>query len=406
MTRLLFASLLTLILVAAFGAVLMLSPPQAGDPELRFSRATFSDLPGFDADDLAGFETAFQRSCDVLARQRANRALPGKAIAGTVGDWLPLCAAAQGHRGPSLKAFLLAQFTPLSVSAGTNPTGLFTGYYEPVLRGSFTKDETYSVPLYKRPSDLVEVDLGTFRSDLAGRRIAGRVENGRLRPFEDRTAIDAGALAGKAEPLLYVDDPVGAFFLHIQGSGRVRLETGELIGVGYAGQNGHPYFAIGRLLIAEGHARADEMSLQFIRRWLHANPDDAARVMGTNRSFIFFRNLGSGDGPYGSSNAVLTPGRSIAIDRTKVPQHVPLYLATSHPDPANVTQSLPFGRLLMAQDTGGAIRGAVRGDVFWGMGPEAELIAGHMKAEGRMFILLPNAVADRLLSSSASGPGQ
>lgn len=271
--------------------------------------------------------------------------------------------------------------------------GLLTGYYEPLLTGARTPDARHRVPLYRPPPDLVAVDLAAFAADLAGRRVTGRVEAGRLVPYSDRAAIDAGALAGRDLELLWVDDPVAAFFLHIQGSGRVRLPDGSLIRVGYAGQNGRPYRAIGRDLIELGALTPETVSLQTIRTWLLANPGAAPAVMQKNPSFVFFRDLGpvdDGEGPPGAQGAPLTPGRSLAVDTAHVALGTPVWLDTTAPWPDGPG---PLRRLLVAQDTGGAIKGALRGDVFFGAGEDAEHTAGHMRSPGRWWVLLPHAAA-------------
>ena len=280
--------------------------------------------------------------------------------------------------------------------------GLFTGYYEPLLRGSRARSSRYRVPLYRRPPDIVQVDLGRFREDLRGRRLAGRLRGATLEPYDDRRSITAGALRGRGLELVWVDDPIAAFFLQIQGSGQIELDTGERLRLGYAAQNGHPYFAIGRELIERGELTRETVSLQSIRAWLLEHPDEAQDVMALNASYVFFRTI-EGDGPIGSQGVALTPGRSLAVDRTFVPLGVPLWLETTAPTVGNsaaegaVDQS-PVRRLVVAQDTGGAIRGPVRGDLFWGAGSEAEEIAGRMNSEGRYWLLLPRALAQRVLA--------
>jgi membrane-bound lytic murein transglycosylase A len=243
------------------------------------------------------------------------------------------------------------------------------------------------VPLYRKPDDLVMVDLGEFRENLKGERIAGRVIDGRLRPYEDRTRIEGGALKGRDLEMVWVDDPVDAFFLHIQGSGRITLEDGSVMRVGYAGQNGHPYIAVGRELIARGVLTKENVSMQSIREWLHANPGEASGLMNKNPSFVFFRPL-DGEGPLGAQGVALTPGRSLAVDRSFVPYGLPVWLDAQDP----LDGAARVRRLMVAQDTGGAIRGPVRGDVFWGHGADAELRAGRMKSPGRYYLLIPRTV--------------
>jgi membrane-bound lytic murein transglycosylase A len=219
-----------------------------------------------------------------------------------------------------------------------------------------------------------------------------------LKPYETRQEIDAGRLSGRDLELLWVDDPLDAFFLHIQGSGRVRLADGETVRVGYAGQNGQPYVAIGRLLAERGALRRDEVSLQSIRDWLAAHPAEAAEVLAANPSYVFFRLL-EGDGPIGAHGVALTPGRSLAVDPSFVPLGVPVWLDTTDP----LDERRPLRRLMMAQDTGGAIRGAIRGDVFWGAGEEAKARAGRMRSRGRYYLLLPRAAAEARVAGRGGG---
>jgi membrane-bound lytic murein transglycosylase A len=222
---------------------------------------------------------------------------------------------------------------------------------------------------------------------MKGERIAGRVIDGRLRPYEDRARIEGGALKGRDLEMVWVDDAVDAFFLHIQGSGRVVMEDGSVMRVGYAGQNGHPYVAVGRELIARGVLTKENVSMQSIREWLRANPGEAAGLMNKNPSFVFFRPL-DGEGPQGAQGVALTPGRSLAVDRSFVPYGLPVWLDAQDP----LDGAARLRRLMVAQDTGGAIRGPVRGDVFWGHGDDAELRAGKMKSPGRYHLLIPRTV--------------
>jgi len=362
---------------------------------LQFEVVSFDALDGWTPSKAYGAAPALLKSCEKIISLPETRRLPGASIGGKVADWKQACSAVLAASGENaFLATLREYFLPLEVSIGGNTTGKFTGYYETLLNGSFTKDSRYTVPLYLRPDDLVMVDLGAFRADLKGRRVAGRVQNGNLRPYEDRKAIEAGALENKGLELLYVDSAVDAFFLHIQGSGRVRLPDGSLFKVGYAAQNGHPYLAIGRPLIAEGAIKRKDMSMQSIRAWLEANPDRVEEILHMNASFIFFRELKGTAGPFGSANVSLTAGHSLAVDRKHLPLHAPIWLSASHPDPKDRSgEPVSFQRLMVAQDTGGAITGEIRGDVFWGFGPEAEEIAGRMANSGRYWLLLPKKLA-------------
>lgn len=373
--------------------------PKGG--ELRLAPAAFADLPGWEADDHSAALAAWLRSCERIRRLPAGEPLGGAGFAGTAGDWQAACAAAGrlgrvGRVGDSAaRAFFERELVPFAASDAGEPTGLFTGYYEPLLSGSRRRHGPYTVPLYGRPPELVMVDLGAFRESLRGQRIAGEVVDGSLVPFADRSAVAGGALAGRGLEIAWVDDPIDAFFLEIQGSGRIELTEGGVLRVGYAAQNGHPYFAIGRDLVERGALRPEEVSLQSIRRWLAFHPAEAPDVMARNASYVFFEEV-LGDGPLGAEGVVLTPGRSLAVDRTHLPLGVPVWLDAAAPDPVEGRPDRPLRRLLVAQDTGGAIRGPVRGDVFWGAGEEAAAVAGRMKHPGRNWLLLPRAVASRL----------
>ncbi len=365
------------------------SPP----PRLALVPAAFDDLAGWADDNHAAAVTALARSCARWRRLPADRPLGRGGIAGTVADWQPICAAAlalpPGTPAPA-RAFFETHFRPYAVTIGAATEGLFTGYYEAALRGSRAPGGAFTTPLLAKPDDLVMVDLGRFRDDLAGARIAGRVVGGRLLPYATRAEIDAGALAGRGLELVWVDDPVDAFFLQIQGSGRVALADGGDLRLGYAGHNGHPYFAIGRELIRRGALTRETVSMQSIRRWLADNPDAAAEVMQLNASFIFFRPLDT-DGPLGAQGVVLTPGRSLAVDRRHVPLGLPIWLDASAPS-VDGGGDRPLRRLMVAQDTGGAIRGPIRGDVYWGGDAAAAEIAGRMKHPGRWYLLLPRSL--------------
>ncbi|GLR79229.1 murein transglycosylase A [Azospirillum oryzae] len=387
--------------IALFGAVALLfsacAPKEEAKPTpdaLTLTPLSFADLAGWRTDPVAQAVSALARSCARFRTQPAERSVGPGGVAGTIGDWQGPCAQLADlppGNDAAARAFFEANFTPYA--AGNNGTreGLFTGYYEAELEGSRKPDPAYPVPLYRRPADLVMVDLGDFSDRWKGERTAGRVVDGKLKPYEDRAAIVAGALKGKGLELVWVKDPIGAFFLQIQGSGRIRLanegDGGGEMRVGYAGQNGHKYVAIGKELIERGALKREEVSLQTIRDWLLAHPDQAAAVMNVNPSYVFFQPL-SGDGPNGAQGVALTPGRSLAVDSKFMPYGVPVWLDAE--DPLDAGQRLQ--RLLVAQDTGGAIRGPVRGDVFWGHGPEAEQRAGVMKSRGSYALLLPKSV--------------
>ena len=365
---------------------------------IDFSLATFEDLPGWSGDTLLEALPLLKASCKswlLASKGEATYAL-GEGF-GNWSDWREFCSELveipelRSAFQEALKRFLV----PVSIRNHGERQGLFTGYYEASLRGSRKRYGRYQVPLYSRPPDLISVNLGTFREDLGGRRIAGRLSRGRLEPFADRAEIEGGALAGRDLEILWVDDPVDAFFLHIQGSGRVLLEDGSSVRLGYSSQNGHPYTAIGRALIESGEVSREEISMQSIRYWLEGHSSEAAKLMNSNESFVFFRIL-EGPGPIGSMGLALTPERSLAVDRQFIPLGVPLWLAA---DPPKANEEA-IQRLVVAQDTGGAIRGPVRGDLFWGYGDRAAELAGPMKSGGEIWGLVPRSVA----GLSARGP--
>lgn len=391
------------------GAALLLLAGCASDDmrgtsftDVRLRPASYGDLKGWQADDMTGALAAFRASCNAWADQAPAQQIGEIAGHGfTAGDMAAPCSAAAqtAANETAARGFFESHFTPMKVSAAGLREGLLTGYFEPLLQGSRTRSEIYRTPLLARPADLVMVSLAAFRPSLKNERLAGRVIDGRLVPYEDRSAIENGALDGRARPIVWVDDPVDAFFLQIQGSGRVQLEDGAVIRVGYAAQNGHPYTAIGRELIARGALTREEVTLPAIRDWLAANPDHAAEVMAVNASYVFFEERMVADpslGPLGSQGVPLTPGRSLAVDTLFFPLGLPIWVDGEAPAANNPETDVPFRRLMIAQDTGGAIRGAIRGDVFWGFGDVAARRAGHMKHPGSFTVLAPkNWLASR-----------
>ena len=339
--------------------------------------AQFSDLPGWRDADLDPALAAFRRSCAVLAAKPPAEVIAD--YAGTAADWQAVCA----KDASDARAFFEKNFTPYALSG----EGLFTGYYEPEIRGSRIQTGAYRTPVYGLPSDLIRVDLSQFSPGFKGEHISGRLSGQKLVPYASRADINAKGLPA-AKILFWCDDPVALFFLQIQGSGRVRFEDGSSARIAYAGENGRPYTAIGRVLLTKGELEKEKISLATIRDWLKAHPGLARTVMEANQSFIFFEEKALGDTALGSNGVEgvpLTPLGSMAIDLRKNALGAPYYIAAD-----------PLKALLIAQDTGGAIRGQVRGDIYFGFGGEAEQRAGNMKAQGRMYVLLPNAVAVRL----------
>ncbi|WP_417822888.1 murein transglycosylase A [Thalassospira lucentensis] len=372
--------------------------PAPQKEELTLRAVPYGQLDGWQSDDMRGSVRAFQRSCRAMVRRDDDRGVGPDARMGTIGQWRGACETALALDADTLRkddarAFFQSDFTPYLVGNGKTSEGLFTGYYEPELRGNLTRDGKYQTAIYLKPDDMVSVDLGEFSEELKGKKLVGRLSGNSLKPYYDRAEIEGGALSGRDLEMVWVDDAVDAFFLQIQGSGRVVLPDDSVLRVGYAATNGQAYYAIGRELIERGALTRETVSLQTIRKWLHDNPDEADAVMNTNASFVFFQPLKTDPddpdaGPLGSQGVALEPGRSLAVDRRFHAMGVPVWLETS--DPMNADRT--FHRLMVAQDTGGAIRGPVRGDIFFGPGEDAALFAGHMNRTGQKFILLPKVI--------------
>ncbi|NQW01479.1 MAG: MltA domain-containing protein [Rhodospirillales bacterium] len=352
----------------------------------------FKELPGWVGDNHAQALPAFIKSCDKIEKLPKEKSMGSFLVMGKIADWIPLCASARLIRpGNKIEAqyFFESRFLPYSVRNGDRYKGLFTGYYEADLRGAFGPDNTYRFPIYAKPGDLIEADLGAFDDKFKGSTIGGRIAGNQFVPYFSRAEIEDGALSGRQLETVWVDNAIDAFILHIQGSGRVILPDGSHIRVGYAGRNGHRYTAIGRELVAAGVMRLDDVTMPAIRSWMEAHPVAALALMRKNKSFIFFQVI-EGAGPIGAQGVALTPGRSLAVDRAFLPLGLPIWLDTTEPGTRGRDR---LSRLVIAQDTGSAIKGPVRGDYFWGYGPEAALKAGTMKEEGEYYLLLPQSAA-------------
>ena len=364
---------------------------------VRLVPADFDDLPGWSDDPQQEALPALRRSCGKLSAQPAGRLQGPEELGLLAGDWKAACDWLPPEAdADSARAFFETYFQPFAVLSGDDPWGIITGYYEATLKGSFERSEDYDVPLYGAPDDLLTLRLSDFSEDLPDRTLVARLEGTRLKPYHERGAINDGVLAERGLEIIWLKDPVDAFFLSVQGSGVVTLPDGREQRVGYAANNGHDFYAIGRALLESGEVPRDQMSMQSIRDWLRANPERAAELMERNRRYIFFRLL-DGEGPIGAQGVALTPERSLAVDRAYLPLGAPLYLETESGQP-----DLRFKRLMIAQDTGAAITGGVRGDFFFGKGEPALARAGRMKEKGRYWLLLPEAVAERL---TAGAPG-
>jgi membrane-bound lytic murein transglycosylase A len=343
--------------------------------KLTLTPVSYEELPGWSAGQQREALPALARSCAVLAKKKNSK-------------WQQPCAALEQvspQNDAAARAFFEQYFTPQLASGNQGEMGLFTGYYEAELNGSLQKTGQFHFPLYARPRDLITVDLGLFRKEWKGQRIAGKVDRTKLIPYDDRAQIEENKLEGRADVLLWVDGEVDAFFLAIQGSGRARLPDGNYIRIGYDGANGRAYVALGKVL-ADMNEIERPVTMQKIRAWLADHPDRAQTVMNMNPSYVFFRRI-EGDGPIGAQGVALTPQNSLAVDPAFIAYGTPLWLDTMDGNGAVLE------KLVIAQDTGGAIKGPVRGDFFWGYGKEAAAQAGAMQSQGRYYLLMPKETA-------------
>lgn len=375
---LLLALLLSACAVAPTPPITPVTPPPAVLPPAVLKPADWPQLPGWAENDALAAWPAFLASCGPLKKQTA---------------WQNVCAAAakfSPQDDASARAFFEQWLMPQQLlSAEGNDTGLITGYYEPLLFGSRTPTARYRFPVYGMPDDLLIIDLASLYPELKKYRLRGRLNGNRVVPYYSRADIEAGKAPLQNKALLWVDDAVSLFFLQIQGSGRVQLENGEVVRVGYADQNGYPYTSIGKKLVDQGELALDQASMQGIKQWGLHNPEKLPALLDSNASYVFFRELPpSPNGPPGALGVPLTGGRSLAVDPRAIALGSPVYLATTWP---NSTQTL--NRLMLAQDTGGAIKGAVRADFFWGFGEEAAQHAGSMRQAGRIWVLVPKDTA-------------
>jgi membrane-bound lytic murein transglycosylase A len=352
---------------------------QAGAADL-LTPLRFADLPGWADDDHAAALAAFRQGASVLADHPPKaRAIAADtaALAAALGE-----AAATPYSGVAARRFFEARFRPFAIAGG-----FFTGYYEPEVAGSLTRSAAFSVPLHRQPDDLVEIDA----SQPAAPGLPADFRFGRATPagvveYADRAAIQAGHLDGRGLELVWLADPVDAFFIHVQGAARIALADGRTMRVTYAAKSGHPYTAIGRVLIERGALTREAATMQGIRAWLAAHREAAAEVMAANRSYIFFREAPVSDpalGPIAAAKVPLVAGRSLAVDRLLHAFHTPVWIETMLPG------GEAFRRLAIAHDTGSAIVGPARGDIFFGSGDEAGAIAGRMRSGGRFVVLLP-----------------
>lgn len=336
----------------------------------------YTDLPGWQLDQHAQAFTALHKSCPRMLKK------PG---------WQAICQSADTLNKPDnalAKAFFERHFIPhVLIGENGKREGMITGYYEPLLHGAMQPDERYRYPLYRSPDDMLIVELADLFPELKGKRVRGRLIGNKVVPYYSRAEIEDAETPLQGQELIWVDDRDQLFFLQIQGSGRVELPDGKVIGAGYANQNGHAYVSIGKKLIEMGELKREDVSLFSIKDWLKMNPARAKSLLNENPSYVFFvLNEKVDEGPRGSLNVPLTAERSLAIDPKFIELGNPIWLSTTYPGKDKQT----LQKLLMAQDTGGAIKGQLRADVFWGTGERAERMAGNMKQRGKMFVLLPN----------------
>lgn len=341
--------------------------------------AQWEDIDGLQADNISLAWPAWMQSCSTLinkpvwqkacsAATQLNSQFAGKPNAGTV------------------QAYFKQYFTVYkTTNVDGSDNGLITGYYEPLLKGSRSKSAQYPYPLYASPSDLITVELDSLFPELKYKRVRGRLVGNKLVPYYNRAEIETEASPVKGREFIYIDDIIDVFFLQIQGSGLVQLDNGEQVHVGYADQNGHTYNSIGRLLIERGELTLAQASMQGIKNWARNNLDKLRELLNNNPSYVFFRELPAGlPGPLGALGVPILSERSVAVDPKFVPLGAPVFLSTTEPN-----STKPLKRLMMAQDTGGAIKGGVRADFFWGAGPDAGAKAGAMKQAGKIWVLLP-----------------
>ncbi|MBB2204546.1 murein transglycosylase A [Gluconacetobacter takamatsuzukensis] len=368
-------------------AILLLSACAETGQDERHPVA-FSTLAGWGPDEAARALPVFMEECRHLGRLPAEATLGTESGPGAhVADWLPACRAATEvpvDDDAAPQRFFEIWFQPVLMSS----SALFTGYYEPEIRGALSRGGIYQTPVYRVPDDL------TRARATDGRMVSGHWQGGQFVPYWSRAQIDAGALAGRNLELLWVADPADLFFLQIQGSGRVRLPTGQIVRLGFGGKNGQPYVPLGRVLVQKGEMSEDALSMQSIRAWLTAHPEQARAVMEENPNYVFFNALDdvpASQGAPGAMGVPLEPGRSAAVDRGVIPLGTPVWVETTLPAPSNQA----WHRLVYAQDIGTDIKGPARADLFLGWGDEAEQTAGAMRQRGRMVALMPRPVVTR-----------
>ena len=360
-----------------------------------FVATDIDSLPGWNNDKVLNAFPALQKSCRSILK-KLNRRQSSKKKLKKHSSWQNVCdqITTNSFGEDSFREFLKSKFNAYQIRYRGSDEGLFTGYYEPTLDGSLKLSREYKTPIYPKPTDLIHVNLGEWKESLNNSRILGRVVGNKLKPYFSRSDISKGALDREITPILWLKSEIDAFFLHIQGSGRVVLPDGEVYRLGYAGKNGRKYYPIGRHLLEIGAIPKENISMQSIKKWLRENPGKKKDVMNMNPSYVFFRKLNGKDGPIGAQGVVLTSGRSLAVDRHYSKLGAPVWLSANFED----EEGKKLQRLMVAQDTGGAIKGPIRGDVFWGSGKIAERLAGIMKAKGSMYVFYPKSINPNFIS--------
>lgn len=359
-------------------------------PLVTYTPVSVNDLPDWAEDDVSSALPALKNACVAFNSKSEADTVGPDGLGGTVEDWNAPCAAIEriaAEDDEAVRATLAEFFIPYRVSSAEKPEGKFTGYYEASLRGSLTRTDVFSVPLYALPKDLVELDKRAFDLPPGLPSVIGQVESGQLVPYDARRLIEQNeSFKDRAEVLVWVDDLVDAHLLHIQGSGRVRMPDGTEKRIGYAGNNGRGFRGIGGILLRAGAIGRGQSSMPSVADWLRENPQEGRQFMENNPRFIFFRWI-EGPGPIGALGVPLEPRRSLAVDPRYIPYGAPLWLDVNDPDGESLDG------LVVALDTGSAIRGAVRGDFFWGAGEAAFYKAGRMNSPGSYYLFLPRTVS-------------
>ncbi|QIV95642.1 membrane-bound lytic murein transglycosylase A [Allofrancisella inopinata] len=341
--------------------------------KVTYKKSTFKSLKNWNnADQLKSFN-AFKLSCEKIIQESKAE----------YNNWINICKKTINTKISTIeeaRLFFKENFSPYQIIFNNKNTGVFTGYYEPTLQGSLVKTLQYDVPIYKTPTDLVKIP------NIGDSYKFGRCENNKLVPYYTRAEISSGNLFDNKDVLVWVKSKVDRSFLQIQGSGRIQTESGDIL-IGYDSENGHPYKPIGKYLLDHNHIPLEKISMQSIKEWLYNNPDKIDEVLSYDPSFVFFRYIDAKNA-IGAQEVELTPGYSLAIDDEYYLYGIPMWLETQYYE-KNRSETVPLDRLMIAQDTGGAIRGAIRGDVFWGHGDQAEFNAGHMNNQGKLWLLLP-----------------